>query len=245
MSIPGRQDWLESPLGRYVTAWESERADQIVADVFGFNAVQLGLPEIDLLRANRIMLRQRASDSGPVDVRCDPQQLPFASASLDLVVLPHVLEFNDNPHQVLREVERVLIPEGRLLVVGFNPFSLWGLRRRLPGCPQTYPFQGRYLSIPRLKDWLALLNMDFERGHFGCYAPPLKSLHNPARWSWIEKAGDRWWPIAGGVYIIRAIKRVPGMRLLTPAWKRGSVRRNGLAPVLPTQPSSHARREKH
>ena len=116
MSIPGRTHWLSSPLGRYVTEWEMQRADQMLADVFGFNAVQIGLPDIDLLRANRIALRAHADESGIVDVRCDPQQLPFASASLDLVVLPHVLEFHGHPHQVLREVERVLIPEGRLLV---------------------------------------------------------------------------------------------------------------------------------
>ena len=243
MSIPGRTHWLSSPLGRYVTEWEMQRADQMLADVFGFNAVQIGLPDIDLLRANRIALRAHADESGIVDVRCDPQQLPFASASLDLVVLPHVLEFHGHPHQVLREVERVLIPEGRLLVLGFNPISLWGLRRRLPGCPPDYPFNGRYLGITRLKDWLALLNMDVERGHFGCYAPPFSRLKNLARFSWMEKAGDRWWPIGGGAYMIRAVKRVPGMRLMLPGWKRGAVRHKALAPALPTRKSSHARRK--
>lgn len=241
MSIPGRTRWLDTPLGRYVTAWEQQRADNILSDVFGFNAVQIGMPEIDLLRANRMMLRQRADDDGPVHVRCDARQLPFRAASIDLVVLPHVLEFHPDPHQVLREVERVLIPEGQLLIVGFNPFSLWGLRRRLPACPQAYPFDAHYLSLPRLKDWLSLLNMDVDRGHFGCYAPPLAGIRNMARFRWMDRAGDRWWPIAGGVYLIRAVKRVPGMRLVRPAWKRNGAPRKALSPVLPSQPTPHAR----
>jgi SAM-dependent methyltransferase len=238
MSIPGREHWQQTPLGRYVADWERARAELLVGDVFGFNAVQIGMTEVDFLKASRIALKVCVDEDAPARLRCDAQQLPFAAASIDLVVLPHVLEFHGNPHQILREVERVLIPEGRLLIAGFNPFSLWGLRRRLYASPPEYPFSGRYLGMARLKDWLSLLNMDIERGHFGCYAPPLARLNNPARFSWLEKAGHRWWPIAGGVYVIRAVKRVPGMRLMRPAWKGAAVRRK-LAQVLPSQPSSH------
>jgi ubiquinone/menaquinone biosynthesis C-methylase UbiE len=86
-----------------------------------------------LLAQNRIPLRQVAGESGLVDVLCDLRQLPFAAHSIDLVVMAHVLEFHDDPHQILREVERVLIPEGEVIIAGFNPISIWGLRRR--SCP--------------------------------------------------------------------------------------------------------------
>lgn len=219
MSIPGLDDWLATPSGRYIRNWEQAKLDQVVADVFGFNALQLGLPQVDFLRANRIPLRQTASEYGQADVACELTALPFASHSTDLVVLPHVLEFHPEPHQVLREIERILIPEGQLIILGFNPLSLWGLRRRLAGQPREFPWSGDYLSVLRLKDWLKLLGFEVDRGAFGCYAPPChqeKWLH---RWHFMEPAGDRWWGFAGGVYMIRAIRRVAGMRLIQPAWK--------------------------
>ena len=108
MSIPGLDRWLETAQGRYVCAWESASVDRAIADVFGFNALQLGLPQWDLLRASRIPLRQKAGESGPVDVQCELTALPFAALSTDLVILPHVLEFSSDAHQILREVERIL-----------------------------------------------------------------------------------------------------------------------------------------
>lgn len=220
MSIPGLDTWLQTPQGRYVMAWEQARVDAMVADVFGYNALQLGLPQISLLGQNRIPLRQTAGASGCVDVLCDLRQLPFAAHSIDLVVLPHILEFHDDPHQILREVERVLIPEGQVVIVGFNPLSLWGLRRRLPNCSENFPWNGNYISVQRLRDWLQLLGFDVDRGNFGCYAPPCEQKHWIDRLRFMEAAGDRWWAFAGGVYLIRAVKRVHGMRLILPDWKQ-------------------------
>ena len=129
MSIPGLSEWLETPPGRYLLEWEQKRLEAVVADIFGYNAVQLGLPGQDVLSANRMPFRFRCASRGDVAVVASHEDLPFASASLDLVVLPHVLEFSARPHQVLREVERVLVPEGSVVISGFNPYSLWGVRR--------------------------------------------------------------------------------------------------------------------
>lgn len=234
MSIPGLDRWLLSPQGRYVLDWECARIDAAVADVFGYNALQLGLPQIDLLAQNRIPFRQRAglpTEDGLVDVNCDLRQLPIAANSIDLVVLPHVLEFYVEPHQILREVERVLIPEGQVVITGFNPFSLWGVRRYLPPRATEFPWQGQYLSLPRIKDWLQLLGFEVERGSFGCYAPPCKTAHWLQRWQFMEGAGSHGWPFAGGVYLLRAIKRVHSMRLILPAWRNGKSRAKALSPV--------------
>ena len=126
MSITEIEDWLQSPQGNYVFAWEQARVDQVVADIFGFNAVQIGLPCCDFLRSNRMPWRVRCDEppAAGIAVRACAWELPFDSASIDLVVLPHVLEFSPQPHQVLREVERVLVPEGSVVVNGFNPYSL-------------------------------------------------------------------------------------------------------------------------
>jgi SAM-dependent methyltransferase len=95
-----------------------------------------------------------------IAVALDFAELPFASQSLDLVVLPHVLEFAAEPHQVLREVERVLIPEGQVIICGFNPASLWGARQGWARRRQPLPAAaGEFISMPRMKDWLKLLNL--------------------------------------------------------------------------------------
>jgi SAM-dependent methyltransferase len=218
--------WLDSPAGRYVLAWEKARLNALTADIFGFNAVQIGLPQLDALEANRMPNKWLTDTHLPQnkEVRIvmahDFAELPFASQSLDLVVLPHVLEFATEPHQILREVERVLIPEGQIIVCGFNPASLWGARQgagRLTGA-HFLPQDGEFISVPRIKDWLQLLNMGVNRGHFGCYAPPCATEKWLGRFSFMENAGDRWWPYLGAVYIVQAIKRIKGMRLIGPVW---------------------------
>jgi len=236
-SIIALGPWLETPAGSYVRAWEQARLDALTVDIFGFNAMQIGIPEINALQAKRMpnkwvsnmhMPSLASSESSiPVVVVHDFAELPYASQSLDLVVLPHALEFSSEPHQVLREVERVLIPEGQLIVCGFNPASLWGMRQvagRLTGA-HFLPQDGEFISLPRLKDWLKLLNMEINRGHFGCYAPPCRTKKWLNRFSFMENAGDRWWPYFGAVYMVQAIKRVKGMRLIGPAWSKNSAKR--------------------
>lgn len=231
MSITGIDDWLTTPQGRYVMSWEQDKINGVVDDLFGYNALQLGLPQIPLLAHNRIPLRQIAGDSGPVHVLCDLRELPFAANSIDLVVMPHVLEFRHDPHQILREVERILIPDGQLVITGFNPISLWGMRQKLPKCPDAFPLNGDYISVLRLKDWLQLLNFEVDRGNFGCYAPPCHQETWLRRLHFLEAAGDRWWSFAGGVYLLRAVKRVRGMRLIMPAWIPKKSPAKALTPV--------------
>ncbi len=239
MSIPGLDAWLASAPGRYVLDWEQRQIDGIVTDIFGFNALQLGLPQGDFLRANRIPLRQRGGELGPVDVLCNYTALPFASNSIDLVVLPHILEFSDEPHQILREVERILIPEGQVIVVGFNPLSLWGLKRKLDRSGE-FPWNGSYLSMNRLKDWMKLLGFEVDRGHLGCYIPPIDQLKwLQKNWRFIENASNRWWNFAGGVYVLRAIKRTHSMRLITPKWKTQAVRAKALRPIAQKEGHDH------
>ncbi len=231
MSIQGFDDWLATPQGHYVLAWEQAKYDLLVADKFGFNALQLGLPQYDFLRANRMPFRFRCDDKDTAcaEVRASSYHLPFASGSIDLVVLPHVLEFDAKPHQILREVERVLVPEGQVIVTGFNPYSLGGVRRKFARAGGAPPWRGQYLSVQRLKDWFALLSFETQAGSFGCYAPPV--ARELQRWRFMELAGNRWWPIAGATYIIQAIKRVHGMRLITPVWHNRKARASALAHV--------------
>lgn len=237
--------WLATPPGRYLLDWEQRRVDAIVGDLFGFHALQLGLPALDALRGNRMPHRWCASDEGlplpgvatwprpepggavhaaadaaaapasRVLLHCDFDALPFPNHCLDLIVMPHTLEFARDPHQALREVERVLVPEGRVVIFGFNPASLWGLRQRLGRRFDPFlPRSGAFIGYWRLRDWLRLLSFEVEGGRFGCYVPPLASQRWLQRFDWMDRLGDRWWPVLGAVYSLVVVKRVRGMRLV-------------------------------
>jgi SAM-dependent methyltransferase len=231
--IIGLQDWLNTPAGRYLLDWERPQFSEAVADIFGYHALQLGLPELDTLQANRMPHRWLATNALPAGVTAAPPviitdfaALPFPENSLDLVVLPHTLELSPDPHATLREVERVLVPEGRVVICGFNPASLWGLRqrrghlyRRLGFVKPYLPQMGESIGYWRLRDWLRLLSFEVESGQFGCYRPAVLHQKWLDRLGWMDTAGERWWPILGAVYCVVAVKRVRGMRLLGPAWK--------------------------
>ena len=242
--------------------WEQAQVDRAVFDMFGYHALQMGLPELDGLRANRMPHRWLANDSlgdpepveiappsdplittQPLKVRiglhCDAEALPFSSNSLDLVVMPHTLELAGDPHGALSEAARVLMPEGRLVIIGFNPASLWGLRQRLGrtthglklGDERLFlPSTGEFIGYWRLRDWLKLLGLQIEVGRFGCYRPPWNSDKWLERFGWMEPWGERWWPVLGAVYFLVAVRRVRGMRLV------GKVRKErvktGAAPAV-------------
>ncbi len=224
-------EWLTTPLGQHLLARESAYFDTVVADMFGFNAVQIGHPELDLLRNCRIPKRYRVGYDGVVALRADVELLPFASQSMDLVVIPHTLEFAAHPHQVLREVERILMPEGHLIVSGFNPRSLWGASRWIKQREGEFPWCGRFITLPRLKDWLSLLGFETQGGSMCCYTPPFSQARWLQRFAFMEAAGDRWWAMGGGVYFIKAVKRVQGMRLITPNWREPAVKSAALTPA--------------
>lgn len=250
--------------------WEKSQADEVLADAFGFHALQMGLPDLSALEANRMPHRWLAlqgespafgtgtgmtegfeadialAESGQgygagAALHCEFDALPFPSQSLDLVVLPHALEFSRDPHLTLREVERVLVPEGRVLITGFNPASLWGLRHRrerrrlMAGATRSglaveqTPREpslsmadhqviggpiGETISVPRLRDWLRLLSFELEGARFGCFRPPMEQARWLDRWAWVDRLGARWCPVVGGVYALLAVKRVRGMRLV-------------------------------
>jgi SAM-dependent methyltransferase len=223
-----------------VLDWELAQFDSAVDDVFGFRAVQVGLPEVDFLRQNRIRYRFTLALEPGAAVAADPLQMPLASQSVDLVALPHVLEGHPNPHDVLREVERVLMPEGQVVISGFNTTSLWRLRQAFTwhrnGAP---PWDAKFIGLLRLREWLRVLGFELNGGKFGCYAPPFKQKVWLERFAFMEKAGARWWPVTGGVYVVRAVKRVHGMRIVTPAWRQERARRRALAPVSQRTHKNH------
>jgi SAM-dependent methyltransferase len=152
------------------------------------------------------------------------------------VVLPHSLELNVDPHTTLREVERVLVPEGKLVICCLNPASLWGLRQRRAhiyrrlGFGELYlPDAGEFIGYWRLRDWLRLLSFEVESSSFGCWRPAMSTEKWLQRYDWMDAVGHRWWPIFGAVYFIVAVKRVRGIKLIGAPWK--AAKRLATAPV--------------
>ncbi len=205
-------------MGAYTIEWEQNCIDGLTSDIFGFNALQIGMPHVPFLRASRMQAHWCATEKvipNLTTLSFDFKELPFTSESIDLIVLPHVLEFSSDPHQILREVERVLIPEGHVIILGFNPLSLWGVRQMISSMVGPFlPEPTELIRLTRLSDWLKLMGMEVNRGHFGRYAFPSLSKKQLLALGWLEKAGNRWWPNCGAVYVIQAIKRVKGVHLL-------------------------------
>jgi SAM-dependent methyltransferase len=233
----GWANWLRSPMGAALLDMEQSWLDQSVGDCFGYHAVQVSPPGLDALRKNRMGLRTRLSfGCGAIDeidsvepsseqsiLQCDAQAWPIANESVDLVVLVHALEGVVDPHGLLREAARVLIPEGRLVVVGFNPASLWALHR--PLSPVKFPpIQDRWVAMGRVKDWCQLLTLQVEAGRHGQYRPVLQTETALRRLAWMDDAGARWWPALGAVYSLTAVKRRVGLRVIMPQWQATSAK---------------------
>ncbi len=226
MKLTQQNSWLTTILGQYLLQKEQQMYDAAVGDIFGFNAVQLGLSQMDTLKNSRIPhILHVGNNAG--EVLCESDYLPFSESCIDLICLPHVLEFSENPHQTLREAERILVPEGHLILTGFNPISAWGIKqmlRRDKKLDKSYPWHGHFFTLSRIKDWLALLGLEYVSGQMHCYEPPINNQQWLNRFAWMDQLGSRWWPMMGGVYFIVAKKRVVNMHLLKPNWKKNSLK---------------------
>jgi len=222
--LAGLEAWYGSPLGFEVGARESACLQGMLEDVFGYYLVQVGVTDSfrEALAASRIRHRvlvpceQPARQLG-LGVVGDPSRLPLASDSVDAVLLAHTLDFVLDPRQVLREVERVLIPEGRVFILGFNALSSWGLVRLLYRGGRRVPWSGRFLTPYRVEDWLSLLGFDVERREHVVFQPPLGRAMG-LRLASLERLGRRLWPAFGAVYVIRAVKRVSTLTPIKPLW---------------------------
>ena len=212
------QEWFKSPLGQYLLNLEYGYINPVVMDTFGFYAIQMGNFDIDFLDHSRIP-NKFSLNSNHADLMASNEALPFEEASVDLIIAPHILEQMAEPYELLKEIHRVLMPEGRLIISGFNPMSLWGIKRLL-SFDIDYPWNTKFIPLSKIKEWLPIIGLEMVEGKMGCYVPPiqqsswLKKLHT------MEKLGDRWWPMLGGFYFLVIQKRVHGMTPIRPLWKK-------------------------
>lgn len=221
-----RHWYTTSLVGRTLLRQEREHLEPVLNTLFGYHAVQVGcLPGEDLLSQCRIPHRVVLDpDSGKPahTVLCAyPDALPIQTDSVDVVVLPHTLEFERAPHEILREVDRVLIPEGHVLILGFNPWSLWGIAALLCGRRKhpVPPWCGKFLSLTRLTDWLALLGFKVVLTREFFFRPPIQHEGTLRRLNFMERLGSKYSNRVGGAYLLVAQKRVFTLTPIRPRWR--------------------------
>jgi len=224
--------WFDSVLGSALLELEQRVLADALADVFGFELLQLGRwgTSVDLCSGARTQHHRCLGPdaSGPGAIRADFVALPIAAASVEAVLLPHTLEHAPHPHELLREVERVLVGEGHVLICGFNPVGPWGLRhlvarRRFP------PPANRLLSEGRLRDWLRLLGFEVVDARRYLFMPPWNQRLSARSRGWLEQRGPRLAPPLAGAYLVKARKRVRALTPIRPAWHRSPAVVGGLA----------------
>ena len=220
--------FLQTPPGELLLEWESKAFDELTLDVFGSCALQIGMPELNTLQENRMRSKWLIEPSCSASVSADvlsgdlgcivanPELLPIADESIDLVTMPHVLDLSPNPQQALREAVRVLEPEGRLILTAVNSAGFWWLRQQTMrfGAKPYLPNGLAPIPLRRLKDWFALLGLEIDRGRFGIYRPGFRNGRQLHAWAWLDKAGDRWLPQCSNILMLSAVKHRPGARIV-------------------------------
>ncbi|HEX2493294.1 MAG TPA: methyltransferase domain-containing protein [Steroidobacter sp.] len=224
-TTPDVHSWLRSPLGQRVYTLERKLAAEALAHVFGWQMLQIGrwgdddglLCEGRTQRKTVLAWHGERNEPRAGTIRSRTDSLAIASDSVDAVVLPHTLEYEPEPHEILREVERILSGEGHLIVFGFRPSSIWGLRHLFAknGFP---PGLERLISEGRLRDWLKLLGFEVVDARRYLFTLPWGSAGRSSG-SFFERAGAHLWPLFAGGYLVKARKRVYTLTPIRPRWR--------------------------
>lgn len=213
--------WYQKALGQQLFDDLKTQIDPVLATTFGYHSLQIGCTgQADRLLESCRVKRQftLGLENIGVDLRAYPSLLPVASDSIDLVVLMHYLSNTNEPHAILREASRVLIPEGKLIIIEFNPLSLWGVRYFFQSWLEHVPWSGHYYSARRLTDWMQLLGFDQQKHFRAGYMPPINSESAPRRLSWLEKGLKKWFKFSGALNILVFDKNISPMTPVRHRW---------------------------
>ncbi len=214
--------WYASALGQSILDKLEVQLAGCLSDVFGYQGLQIGnvAPDRNLFKSSglhrRIILDAPGSQA---DIQADVLQLPVASDTMKLVMFVNTLDFCDQPHQALREADRVLSEDGQLLIIGFNPISAFGARHLLSGWRGNAPWNGRFYSRTRVKDWLSVLDYSVLTSEALFIRPPINNEGLLRRTRHMEKV-QPWLGGIGGMYILLARKQTLPLTPHRRQWRR-------------------------
>ncbi len=239
-------EWFTRVPGSLIIEGELASLNRTLPDLFGYHLLQVGnVPGVDLMSQSRILSRcvvettpQSASIVDYPCVRGLASSLPIESDSVDVALLPHVLEFEPDPHAALRESFRILVPEGHLIILGFNPWSLLGFWRVLLARGGQMPWSGSFLSHNRMKDWLALLGFDVLSMEPVFFRPPFRNEQVLNRLRFMDVAGGKAASYFSAAYVLVARKRMSTLTPIRPRW-RPRRRLAGVGLVRPSVRNRH------
>lgn len=217
----GIDEWYWSPLGQHLIEDLKAVLEPVLATSFGYHSLQMGCTSHAhlLLESCRVKHHFNLDRSNTnVDLLVHPSLLPIANDSVDLLVLMHHLSNSSEPHANLREAFRVLIPEGKLIIIDFNPLSLWGVRHFFQSWLERAPWGGHYYTARRLKDWLKLLGFDRQKHYRVGYVPPIQHLSATRRLSWLEKGLKNWIKFSGALNVLVYNKNIAPMTPIRHRW---------------------------
>jgi len=226
MNDVSASDWFCSPPGRAVLEFEARLLAEALTDVVGFEMLQVGRwgEGAELAASARAQHHWLiAPDAkGPGTIRAQYDALPIATGSIEGVLLPHTLEHASNPHEILREVERVLMGEGQVAICGFSPLGPWGLRNRISR-GRFLPHAVRLLGEGRIRDWLRLLGFEVVLSQRFLFVAPWRRRRSADPASWFERRGPELVAPLAGAYLLKARKRVRALTPIRPVWQRARV----------------------
>jgi SAM-dependent methyltransferase len=215
------EDWYLSETGQYLLAELETRLNPMLATTFGYYSLQVGCASLAdrLQQACRIKHQFTLGEADQeAHIQASPSMLPIASDSVDLVVLMHHLSNTSEPHAILREAFRILIPEGKLVIIDFNPKSLWGLRHFFQSWLEHVPFKGHFYTASRIDDWMRLLGFDQNRLYRVGYLPPIQKPSLIRHLSWLEKGMRNWLPLFGALNMMVYSKSISPMTPVRHRW---------------------------
>ncbi|MBS0290508.1 MAG: methyltransferase domain-containing protein [Proteobacteria bacterium] len=218
--------WYQEGAGKRFAQAEQAEFNKILPTLYGYHLLFLGEPALaslvtSSLISHRILVNPslKGTNDSISNLTGALDALPLRSDSIDVVVLSHTLEQTLHPHEVLRETHRILIPEGHLVITGFNPISMWGMWYATKKLVGNTSRQGKMLSPNRVKDWLKLLNFQIIDCRMFYFRPPLDHDSLNQKLKFMEKWGEHCWPFLGGAYSIVAVKRVIPLTPIKAKWR--------------------------
>ena len=197
----------------------------IMERIFGYYLVKLGnlSTELELKSCPIKQSFNVAQSVGPdnpakTHIKSKSCQLPLQNNSVDAFVLLAELDFAQDPHQIIREIDRAITANGHVVIAGFNPFSLAGIMKYLPINKQNILHEGRFFTAARIKDWLQLLDFEIIQQEQVIYSALfMRSRLNHA--NKIQRWCKRYLPWFSSMYVIVARKREVPLSPIKPRWK--------------------------